>query len=338
MSFARQTSRIYELRWTTACLKARCVKKPSPLKLVILAASISVFVLPWISFTAETPPRIVGDCLDCHENYDQSLAGTVHQVSESEHGRSPACSDCHAGGAVHMEDPQIENITNPSKAGVDGEAVICRQCHFTDHQQQMGERNVHAENDVNCSGCHKIHDNAHPVLLRDREPELCYGCHTQVRGEFFLPYRHPVADGVVRCSECHRQLDRLEQAFSARGFNAPCLDCHNEFQGPFPFEHQATVDYSTEEGGCLNCHAAHGSDLPRLLVQPLDPPNFALCAQCHVVPAHPLDSYHGNEWADRPCGTCHVDVHGSYVSRYLLSPGLPDEEGVDCFGAGCHEP
>ena len=33
-------------------------------------------------------------------------------------------------------------------------------------------------------------------------------------------------------------------------------------EGPFPYEHQATLDYSTEEGGCMNCHSPHGSAQP----------------------------------------------------------------------------
>jgi len=305
--------------------------------IVTLATAILIFMLPWNSRTAEEHPRIVDDCLDCHEDYDESLTGTVHQIHKNESKRSPACSDCHSGSLTHLEDPQISNITNPAAVSVEQASSLCKQCHLTDHQQQMAESNVHAESGVNCSACHKIHNNGRPALLSGREPELCYGCHQQVRGEFFFPYRHPVEDGIVKCSECHRTLDERDQRFTARELNGTCLDCHNEFQGPFPFEHQAAVDYSTEEGGCLNCHAAHGSNLPRMLVQPLDPPDYALCSQCHVVPGHRFNSYHADRWAGRQCTECHVDIHGSYVSKYLLRPGLPDEEGIDCFGAGCHE-
>lgn len=275
-------------------------------------------------------------CLDCHEDHDVTLVGTVHQLRGQDHSSAVKCSDCHSGAEVHLEDPEIDNITNPSKISADKASVVCRTCHYTDHQQHMGERNAHSENDVNCSSCHKVHDNKRLSLLKDKEPELCFGCHAEARGEFSSPYRHPVADGIVKCSECHKHLGDVNDEFAAGGLANTCYDCHNEFRGPFPHEHQAAVEYSTEEGGCLNCHAAHGSNLPRMLTQPVEPPNFALCSQCHIVPGHQMNSYHGDKWANRQCLSCHTDIHGSYINKYLLNPNLPDEEGENCFGVGCH--
>ncbi len=311
-------------------------KYPSHLILTLIIAFTFIF-LPWISFTAEDKPRFSDECLDCHEDYDKTLAGSMHELQGPDHSLPVMCSDCHTGAEVHIDDPEISNITNPSTASIDEAATICRSCHYTDHQQHMSERSVHAENDVGCTTCHKIHDNNRCFQLLNQQSELCYTCHAGVRGEFSYPYRHPVTDGIMKCSDCHRQLDRIGEELEIGGLSKPCYDCHNEFQGPFPFEHQAAVDYSTEEGGCLNCHAAHGSNLPRLLTQPIEPPNFVLCSQCHLVPGHQFNSYHQDRWADRPCGTCHVDIHGSYISKFLLKPSLPEEEGLNCFGAGCHE-
>jgi predicted CXXCH cytochrome family protein len=114
------------------------------------------------------------------------------------------------------------------------------------------------------------------------------------------------------------------------------MDCHNEFQGPFPFEHQATVDYSTEEGGCINCHDPHGSAQPRMLKQPYEAPHFQLCTQCHgVPPLHNQNARHGDRWAGLACNDCHTDIHGSYTSRVFLSESL---EAEGCFTAGCHPP
>jgi predicted CXXCH cytochrome family protein len=155
-----------------------------------------------------------------------------------------------------------------------------------------------------------------------------------VRGEFAQPYRHPVSDGIILCSECHRSLDENKRILSYARSDAPCFTCHEEFQGPFPFEHQAAVDYSTQEGGCLTCHAAHGSSLPKMLKQPYEPPHFNLCSQCHIVPGHNFNSRHGDEWAGVPCNECHTDIHGSYVSRLFLTPSL---QAQGCFNAGCHQ-
>jgi predicted CXXCH cytochrome family protein len=141
-----------------------------------------------------------------------------------------------------------------------------------------------------------------------------------------------VADGVVKCSECHQTLDETSRELSLAGTNV-CVKCHAEFEGPFVHEHPATLDYSTEEGGCLACHEAHGSNVPRMLKQPLEPPSFQLCTQCHSVPGHQSNPMHGTRWAGVPCNDCHVDIHGSYTSRLFLSESL---EGQGCFNAGCH--
>ena len=68
-------------------------------------------------------------------------------------------------------------------------------------------------------------------------------------------------------------------------------------------EHRATLDYSSEEGGCLSCHDPHGSYIARLLKQPLEAPSFQLCSQCHSVPGHRNNSVHGTMWAETPYGT-----------------------------------
>jgi predicted CXXCH cytochrome family protein len=124
-------------------------------------------------------------------------------------------------------------------------------------------------------------------------------------------------------------------AMSSSGTNATCASCHLEFQGPFPFEHQATVDYSTEEGGCITCHDPHGSYLPRMLKQPYQSPHYQLCSQCHVVPPkHNSNSFHGTIWSGVSCSECHTDIHGSYTSRLFLTPAL---QGQGCINVGCHQ-
>jgi predicted CXXCH cytochrome family protein len=134
------------------------------------------------------------------------------------------------------------------------------------------------------------------------------------------------------CSQCHQTLGQTRRALSRNGTNV-CTNCHAEFQGPFPFEHPATLDFSTEEGGCLSCHAAHGSDNPRMLNQPYEPPHFQLCSQCHTVPRHNMNLEHGTRWQGVACNTCHSDIHGSYTSPNFLSESLASQ---GCFKVGCH--
>jgi DmsE family decaheme c-type cytochrome len=283
-------------------------------------------------------PRETDACLTCHDGHDASLALTPHRLIEKSGEETEvltACTDCHPGDARHyQESPEQYPMTNPAAVGAVAEGKICSSCHLNPHQQNMAEDNVHADSDVNCSSCHSVHSSKDPSLLKAAEPGLCLGCHTSVESEFAKPFRHPVNDGIVKCSECHLTLDVTTRELSLNGMNDACTKCHGEFQGPFPYEHQASVDYSTEEGACMTCHEPHGSYLPRMLKQPYEAPNFQLCAQCHSVPLHKMNPYHGTQWAELACNDCHTDIHGSYISRNFLSESLRDQ---GCFNVGCHQ-
>jgi len=139
---------------------------------------------------------------------------------------------------------------------------------------------------------------------------------------------------VMQCMDCHMTANQSKKQHTGSGPGETCVSCHAMFQGPFPFEHQAAVEYSTDDGGCLNCHLPHGSAHPRLLKRSYESPNFSLCMQCHSIPKHMNNQNHGTQWAGVPCNECHVDVHGSYESRHLLDPAL---ESQGCFAVGCHQ-
>jgi len=260
------------------------------------------------------------------------MAGTAHDPL----AHAAACLDCHAGAATdrHLDDPEASPAVNPASMRADSVTAACTACHANPHALNLHERDPHADADLSCTSCHQVHQNAHIGLLKDNQPNLCFQCHASVRGDFAMVSRHPVEDGVVTCSDCHMSVSQSAKQHVATGPGATCVRCHAVFEGPFPFEHQAAVDYSTEEGGCLNCHAPHGSAQPRLLTQPYEPPHYDLCTQCHVVPGHEFNSNHGTQWAGMACNECHVDVHGSYTSRHLLSPAL---EAQGCFAMGCHQ-
>lgn len=288
---------------------------------------------------AQESPRASNVCLDCHDDQDVTLDGTPHALTIGARDGADArlaCTDCHVGDPRHWEDdPDDYPMTSPAKLGAIGEAKLCSPCHVTAHQQNMVEKNVHMRNDINCSTCHSVHESKHPVLLKKAEPRLCFDCHGSVEGSFAKPYRHPVNDGIIKCSECHMALDETRRELSLNGTNV-CMKCHAEFEGPYPYEHQATVDYSTEEGGCVSCHDPHGSYLPRMLKQPYEAPHFQLCTQCHAVPPrHNMNLNHGTAWAGLSCSECHTDIHGSYSNRLFAGESLVSR---GCFNASCHQP
>jgi DmsE family decaheme c-type cytochrome len=308
--------------------------------LPILVACVAFGALPAMHDgepAAQETVRESAVCLDCHDGLDATLTRTMHALrgDATTSGVPVACTDCHGTNSKHWEDdPTDYPMTNPSNLDPAAEASLCSTCHQSSHQQNMLEKNAHAAGGINCSDCHSVHaSHGHTALLKQAQPALCYECHWSVEADFARSFRHPVNDGIVKCSECHMTLDDTRRELSLNGTNIVCSRCHAELQGPFPFQHQATLDYSTEEGGCLNCHAAHGSDHPRMLLQPYEPPHFQLCSQCHVVPGHNWNHMHGTQWRGQACNTCHTDIHGSYDNRLFLRESLRAE---GCLKAGCH--
>jgi DmsE family decaheme c-type cytochrome len=89
-----------------------------------------------------------------------------------------------------------------------------------------------------------------------------------------------------------------------------CISCHKEKRGPFIFEHAPAAE------DCSECHKAHGSIQPALLVSR----SPFLCQQCHMVNAHPSQLHDGTGLpSGRPnfnllakgCLNCHSQVHGT---------------------------
>lgn len=307
-----------------------------PVILGACAALGLLFALPGRGVPAEEQVRASTICLDCHQGLDSTLVGTAHWAGAGDDsaGARIACTDCHSGSSAHWESDPAENpMSNPAKVGATAEAKLCATCHQNSHQQNMIERNVHEANDVSCSGCHQVHGFKHASLLKETEPKLCLDCHSRVEGQFARPYRHPVAEGIVGCTECHSTLDKTSRPLSQNGTSV-CLNCHGEFAGPFPYEHQATLDFSTQEGGCMTCHEPHGSALPKMVKQPYEPPHYPLCSQCHSVPRHNSNPMHGTAFAGVPCNDCHVDIHGSYDNRLFVNESL---KAQGCFNSGCHQ-
>jgi DmsE family decaheme c-type cytochrome len=276
-------------------------------------------------------------CLDCHDGLAASLSAGPHRVlmgAANDVATRVSCTSCHGGQPAHwLDDPSANPMTNPARQTAKEVAAACATCHQGAHQVNQQTLSAHAAADVACTACHRVHGGTQRGQLQQAQSELCFGCHTGVRGQFAQPSHHPLENGLVSCTDCHLSGDDGMAGATRRDVNATCGKCHAALRGPFPHEHAATLDYSVEDGGCLNCHDPHGSPLPRLLKQPYTAPHFQLCSQCHTVPGHQFNSFHGNEWAGVACSECHVDIHGSYTNRDLLTPALQPR---GCFAAGCH--
>jgi predicted CXXCH cytochrome family protein len=205
----------------------------------------------------------------------------------------------------------------------------CVECHrditsgFADatHAKLMATGD-HAKN-IGCESCHgpasihsKVGGGHANIINPERNPETCFQCHLDKRGEFALPHRHP--DDKVTCSDCHdpHKGDAIISGGTQLApANETCLKCHDAQRGPFVFEHEALRE------NCTTCHNPHGS----VNAMMLKARNQTLCLQCHFQQQtntnqlfiggrdHTSFVQRGTCWS----AGCHEAVHGSHVNSSL---------------------
>lgn len=269
-------------------------------------------------------------CRGCHEELFSLHEKDVHSGTGAQK-RMPGrigCESCHGAGAAHAEDPSVKTGLITFGEGTEAESIkTCLTCHVADRMVGGFERASHGRHRIACNNCH-----ASPHADATREPrrdtvyggqmapglasnlkrdgvELCLECHSEQRGRFSMPYRHPVQERAVACVSCHNP--HKDQASDTRRKNALCLSCHEDKRGPWAFEHAPVTE------DCTSCHEVHGSVAPGLLKtsQPF------LCLTCHTLP----DDRHGSEIGGTQfsqaiygrCTSCHGAIHGSHEDRHL---------------------
>jgi DmsE family decaheme c-type cytochrome len=206
----------------------------------------------------------------------------------------------------------------------------CLSCHMKDLSKANIQHSQHTEAGVVCTNCHSVHHSPEKkFLLANKQPDLCYACHGDVRAQFSMPFKHRVNEGTVLCTDCHnahgtysatwRMGARPRLVDQRQGNEEPCLKCHVDKRGPFVFEHAARID------GCETCHIPHGSPNAKLLKRPVV---FTLCLECHngagnfgrQNDAVLLQGNNHNMLDPRfqRCIMCHVRIHGSNSSDHFF--------------------
>lgn len=238
------------------------------------AAAAAKLIFAFKANPAENGER----CLRCHQS-----SVTQKDFAHSEHARyGVACNDCHA---THL----VESIRSPKT--IAGRSA--QEAFFSVPKLGEGNRWLHNS------------------LLKKAEPELCFSCHGNVRGQFALPTHHRVPEGALKCSDCHNSHGSGNRSELVKSGSETCIQCHAEKRGPFVFEHPAS-----KIQGCVSCHTPHGSVNRMLLVRREE--RF-LCLQCHVTPAA-VNVPHGrlSFQTSGDCSRCHAAIHGSNYEPSLL--------------------
>jgi DmsE family decaheme c-type cytochrome len=303
------------------------------------AARVVILLSLTVAMHSAEPPKsgYVGSttCKTCHPDVWFKFYKNPHFksiASGKELPENTGCEGCHGPGAAHVA-AHGGKATIVAFSQLEPKQVLnaCLRC----HSQNLNRANIHSSphtsNGVACNQCHSIHKSATPAaLLAKSEPELCYGCHADLRAQFSMPFKHRVNEGFMACSDCHnphgtfpptwRMSQRPKMVSQAQANEEACLKCHGEKRGPFAFEHPPV-----RVEGCEMCHYPHGSTNSRLLRRPVV---FTLCLECHngagtfgrsgtgvpmLSQAHNMaDPRYQN------CTNCHVRIHGSNSDPLFL--------------------
>ena len=277
----------------------RELSQATQVRALSLMGIVLLLLLP-VGALGQSPDDFVGTdtCFDCHDDMATDFARSLHgQLRPYQYpGLADGCEACHGPGARHVESEDPADIFIPqAELGNDGVAG-CLACHKTGHTLDW-EFSSHAESDVACLSCHKIHGGSHEALLADKEEDLCFSCHMETRGQFQLPSHHPLKEGFMTCSTCHDvHGDRFTDITDGESNREACLGCHAQHAGPFIFEHSPVME------DCGICHNVHGAVANNLLVQ--NEP--FLCLQCHQPHFHSILSGYTGDYS-APAGVVAVD-------------------------------
>ncbi|WP_269524999.1 cytochrome c3 family protein [Coraliomargarita parva] len=231
-----------------------------------------------------------------------TMNGPVMNIPNSVPGAtfvgSEECSLCHDNVTGNFHSASHARLGLRSEEGLD---LSCEACH--------GPGSLHAENGGEIPG---------QIVNPGKNPESCFQCHLDKRGEFHLPSAHPVLEGKISCTDCHNPHEGpavMGGGTALMSENQTCFQCHDAQKGPHVFEHEALRD------GCTTCHTVHGSVNAKLLKVR----NANLCLQCHMLePAsggsvliggreHSSFLGRGTCWS----AGCHEAIHGSNINSHL---------------------
>ncbi len=159
-------------------------------------------------------------CKTCHEDvYKKQFEATPHFKTTL--GDGHGCESCHGPGSAHVDGGgNVSKIISFEKLSRQESSERCLSCHGEAHEQRRFAQSSHDSNDVGCLDCHSPHHAKDAqFLLVQKQPQLCYGCHTSAKADFAKPYHHRVEEGsgpVQRLPQRPRNRHRAPGAHPAQ--------------------------------------------------------------------------------------------------------------------------
>ena len=290
----------------------------------------------------EAPKDLIlkGDakCTGCHDEADDTkptmldLKPSVLSIGKTKHGtvadsRTPTCTDCHGESEKHVsykgsaKPPKADRTFGKNTTTLPEERnAACLNCHQGGKHMNW-QSSTHANRDVTCTSCHKVHAAHDKVREKATQAEVCFTCHKEQRAQVNRPSHHPIVEGKMACTSCHDLHNDNPKALIKASTNDTCFTCHMEKRGPFVHNHQPVTE------DCGICHNPHGTTIANLLKAR---PPF-LCQECHNHDSHPgqvaglptgkttSTSLLGT--VGRGCLNCHTNIHGGNSTQNNATAG-----------------
>ena len=277
-----------------------------PLGLLLLSCTLAMSATAGTDEKADKTGFIGAEtCKDCHEAQYDSYSKSVHFKQSIKGPQSQdACETCHGAGAMHVEKGGgrgVDIFTFDKNTDPQAKSARCLTCHQKTPGMDLWEMGAHKRNDVSCDSCHDLHTGRSQL---PKEPEVCFGCHRDVKIDVNKRSHHPIIEGKVSCSSCHSPHGSLSKGMvKAEDPQQLCFTCHADKRGPTVWEHPPV------EENCQTCHSVHGSNHEKLLNERIP----QLCQNCHDWSRHPGTPYDNNaSFTSRvDCLRCHSAIHGS---------------------------
>lgn len=258
-------------------------------------------------------------CKTCHEDVYKDFVNTPHfQTTTGKRGPQwQGCEACHGPGKAHVDGGgDVSKIFTFKGVSAQEVSARCLDCHELSNEHSNFLRSAHLENNVGCTSCHSPHHaKESQFLLKEKTPQLCYGCHQDIKAQFDRPFHHRVNEGMVECNDCHNPHGGFQtrQLRASASQDAVCVKCHVEKAGPFVYEHPPV-----KIEGCTACHTPHGSVNARLLKR--SQVNM-LCIECHSLAdggATATPTFHNQANKYQACTLCHTAIHGSNTDEFFF--------------------
>lgn len=286
-------------------------------------------------------------CKACHEDQFKAVEQTKHgKLGELAAWKNKVvgCESCHGPGKDHVDGGGDKTkIKNFKEMDPKAASETCLSCHAGKENHNNFRRGDHWRNNIGCTDCHSAHgpsfgpqragsttfiggaaaqrpNMANRAMLKNSEPQLCIGCHSETKAQFSKPFHHKVLEGTMSCSDCHNPHGGFDQKQTrlAVGADQSCIKCHSNKQGPFVFEHAVL-----KLEGCSACHSPHGSQNPKMLKRSSI---RQLCIECHtsiqnvelITSDNPGGPHSQSSLRSQNCTICHVAIHGSNSSKVFF--------------------